>query len=102
MTSALPDLKLLRIFVGVVRNQGFARAQQELNLSPSAISTYMSQLEGSLGFSLCSRGRGGFSLTSKCELYYQKTVRVFDEREGSGASRSARGRIDRHAAPRDH
>jgi hypothetical protein len=43
---SLPDLKLLRIFVSVVRHQGFANAQRELNLSTSAISTYMSQLEG--------------------------------------------------------
>ena len=33
MTSQLPDLKLLRIFASVVRHQGFAAAQQELNLS---------------------------------------------------------------------
>jgi len=39
MSHALPDLKLLRIFVSVVRQQGFAAAQQELNLSTSAISS---------------------------------------------------------------
>ncbi|PZP79045.1 MAG: LysR family transcriptional regulator, partial [Ectopseudomonas oleovorans] len=39
MPLALPDLKLLKIFVAVVRHQGFAAAQQELNLSTSAIST---------------------------------------------------------------
>jgi len=60
MANALPDLKLLRIFVSVVRHQGFANAQQELNLSTSAISTYMSQLEAALGLVLCHRGRGGF------------------------------------------
>ncbi|MCF8996946.1 LysR family transcriptional regulator, partial [Pseudomonas carnis] len=49
MANALPDLKLLRIFVSVVRHQGFANAQHELNLSTSAISTYMSQLESALG-----------------------------------------------------
>ena len=36
----MPDLKLLRLFACVVRHQGFAAAQQELNLSTSAISTY--------------------------------------------------------------
>jgi DNA-binding transcriptional LysR family regulator len=82
MTSALPDFKLLRIFVGVVRNAGFAAAQQELNLSTSAISTYMSQLEGALGFSVCNRGRGGFSLTTKGELFYQETLRMLDELQG--------------------
>ena len=61
MANALPDLKLLRIFASVVRHQGFANAQQALNLSTSAISTYMSQLEANLGLVLCHRGRGGFS-----------------------------------------
>lgn len=82
MTTALPDLKLLRIFVGVVRHAGFAAAQQELNLSTSAISTYMSQLEGALGFSVCNRGRGGFSLTTKGELFYQETLRMLEELQG--------------------
>jgi len=82
MSQALPDLKLLRIFTSVVRHQGFAAAQQELNLSTSAISTYMSQLEGQLGLSLCHRGRGGFSLTSKGELFYQESLRLLGELEG--------------------
>jgi DNA-binding transcriptional LysR family regulator len=82
MSQALPDLKLLRIFVSVARNQGFAAAQQDLNLSTSAISTYMSQLEGQLGLSLCQRGRGGFSLTSKGELFYHETLRLLGELEG--------------------
>lgn len=82
MPSALPDLKLLRIFACVVRHQGFASAQQELNLSTSAISTYMSQLEAALGIVLCHRGRGGFSLTSKGELFHQETLRLLGELEG--------------------
>lgn len=82
MNSALPDLKLLRIFACVVRHQGFAAAQQELNLSTSAISTYMSQLESQLGIVLCHRGRGGFSLTSKGELFHQETLRLLGELEG--------------------
>ncbi|TBU99743.1 LysR family transcriptional regulator [Stutzerimonas kirkiae] len=78
----MPDLKLLRIFVAVVRHQGFAAAQQELNLSTSAISTYMSQLESQLGFTLCHRGRGGFSLTAKGDLLHQETQRMLLELEG--------------------
>lgn len=73
------DLKLLRIFVAVVRHQGFAAAQQELNLSTSAISTYMSQLESQLGITLCHRGRGGFALTPRGELLYQETLRILAE-----------------------
>lgn len=74
-----PDLKLVRIFVSVVKNQGFANAQQELNLSTSAISTYMSQLEQNIGFKLCDRGRGGFSLTLKGEMFFQEALRILHE-----------------------
>ncbi|WP_028238588.1 LysR family transcriptional regulator [Stutzerimonas azotifigens] len=82
MHTALPDLKLLRIFVSVVQHQGFTAAQQALNLSTSAISTYMSQLEAQLGITLCHRGRGGFSLTGKGELFYQECLRLLGELEG--------------------
>lgn len=74
-----PDLKLLRVFASIVKNQGFANAQQELNLSTSAISTYLSQLEANVGVRLCERGRGGFSLTFKGELYYLETIRLLQE-----------------------
>ena len=76
------DLKLLRIFASVARHQGFARAQQELNLTTSAISTYMAQLESDVGFSLCRRGRGGFALTAKGELLLSETLRVLGELDG--------------------
>lgn len=76
------DFKLLRIFASVARNQGFARAQQELNLTTSAISTYMTQLEAQVGFSLCRRGRGGFALTPKGELLLSETLRLFGELDG--------------------
>ncbi|KAA8735247.1 LysR family transcriptional regulator [Acinetobacter qingfengensis] len=77
--SNFPDLKLLQIFVTVVKNQGFANSQHELNLSTSAISTYMSQLESNVGMKLCSRGRGGFALTTKGELFYQEALRILQE-----------------------
>lgn len=57
------DLRLLRIFLAVVRNNGFTAAQTELNIGQSTISGYMSQLEARLGLKLCERGRGGFRLT---------------------------------------
>ncbi len=42
----------------------------------------MSQLESALGLVLCHRGRGGFSLTSKGELFHQETLRLLGELEG--------------------
>jgi len=82
MKNVFPDLKLLRIFASVVRHQGFAPAQHELGLSTSAISTYMSQLESHLGLTLCHRGRGGFRLTSKGELFHAETLRLLGEMNG--------------------
>ncbi|MFP1263086.1 LysR family transcriptional regulator, partial [Klebsiella michiganensis] len=40
-----PNLRLLHVFITVAKYQGFANAQQELNLTVSAISNYMSELE---------------------------------------------------------
>ena len=81
MTTPLTqiDLKLLRIFNAASRHQGFARAQQELNLTVSAISSYMSQLEAKIGFKVCRRGRGGFALTPKGKLLLDKAVRLLGE-----------------------
>ncbi|MGP4881884.1 hypothetical protein ACTXQV_60970, partial [Klebsiella pneumoniae] len=37
------------------------------------------QLEGQLGFTLCQRGRGGFSLTEKGQQFLQQAIRVLSE-----------------------
>ncbi len=74
-----PDLKLLRVFVAVAQHQGFARAQETLNLGLSAISSYMAQLEEQVGFRLCSRGRGGFALTPRGELLLAEALRTLAE-----------------------
>jgi len=84
MKADLPDIKLLSIFAAVVRAQGFAPAQQELQLSVSAISTYMAQLESQLGVVLCHRGRGGFRLTSRGEAFYQQCAALLGELEDFG------------------
>lgn len=75
------DIKLLRIFAAVVRSQGFANAQQILNMSTSAISTYMSQLEENVSMTLCNRGRGGFALTEKGEAFYRETLTLLQNLE---------------------
>ncbi|CAE6694125.1 putative HTH-type transcriptional regulator YahB [Paraburkholderia aspalathi] len=82
MSTVIPEARLLRIFTCVVRHQGFASAQQELNLSTSAISTYMSQLEALVGVVLCHRGRGGFSLTQKGAEFHEEAMRLLGEVEG--------------------
>lgn len=75
----LPNLKLLQVFTSVVRCQGYSRAQQALNMTTPAISGYMSELEAQLGFVLCQRGRGGFSLTPKGEQFYAYSLQLLEQ-----------------------
>ncbi|MCP4767884.1 MAG: LysR family transcriptional regulator [Gammaproteobacteria bacterium] len=65
------DIKRLRIFMTIVECGGFARAQNELNLSASTISVRMSELEFRLGLRLCHRGRSGFELTPEGDEVYR-------------------------------
>ena len=79
MKESLYNIRLLRIFLTVADNQGFSAAQQDLNMSTSAISTYMNQLESQLGMQLCSRGRAGFGLTSKGLLVYDEAKKLIGQ-----------------------
>lgn len=65
------EIRLIRIFQTVVECGGFTAAETTLGISRSAISQHMNDLEGRLGFSLCQRGRGGFSLTEEGKEIYQ-------------------------------
>ena len=73
------NIRQLQVFEAVARLESYSRAQQELGISVSAISNAMSQLEGQLGFTLCQRGRGGFSLTEKGQQFLQQAIRVLSE-----------------------
>ena len=75
------DIKLLRIFHTIVKCGGFSLAQAQLNLSQSAISTYMSQLEIRLGMRLCERGHGVFKLTDEGRAVLVATEKLFSALE---------------------
>ena len=70
------DLKLLRVFMVIVKCGGFSAAQATLNMSQSSISEQMSNLETRLGVTLCERGRGGFRLTEQGRATYEATQRL--------------------------
>lgn len=70
------DLKLLRVFVEVVKCGGFSAAQAALNSSQSTISEQMTALETRLGMKLCERGRSGFRLTDQGQATYAATQRL--------------------------
>ncbi len=71
------DVRLLRVFTAIVENGGFSQAQEKLDMSASAISTSMTDLEARFGVVLCRRGRGGFRLTEKGEVVYQEARKLF-------------------------
>jgi LysR family transcriptional regulator, transcriptional activator for bauABCD operon len=71
------DVKLLRIFYVIAQCGGFSAAQAQLNLSQSAISTRMAQLEARLGCRLCERGRGIFKLTDEGNAVIEASRKLF-------------------------
>ena len=71
------DLKLLRMFHVIAQCGGFSAAQAQLNLSQSAISTQMAQLETRLGCRLCERGRGAFKLTEHGKSVLRASEQMF-------------------------
>ncbi|WP_432464145.1 LysR family transcriptional regulator [Agarivorans sp. QJM3NY_33] len=73
------NMRLIEVFVAVVQNQGYAGAQQALNLTTSAISNYMSDLENRVGFVLCQRGRSGFLLTEKGQQFLHQSLKLLNE-----------------------
>ncbi|MBO4968012.1 MULTISPECIES: LysR family transcriptional regulator [Pseudomonas] len=70
------DLKLLRVFVEIVKCGGFSAAQAALNIGQSTISEQMTHLETRLGVKLCQRGRSGFRLTEQGVAIYESTQRL--------------------------
>ncbi len=57
MARRLPSLNALRAFEAVARHRSFARAAEELHVTPAAVSQLVKQLELHLGINLFSRGK---------------------------------------------
>jgi len=75
------DIRLLKIFKAVVECGGFTNAEVELNISRSAISIAMNDLEQRLSLKLCQRGRSGFAMTDQGTDVYQSTLQLFSALE---------------------
>ncbi|NNE64465.1 MAG: LysR family transcriptional regulator [Gammaproteobacteria bacterium] len=75
------DIRLLRVFKGVVDHGGYSKAEIALNINRSTISIHMSDLETRLGMSLCNRGRGrsSFSLTDQGREVYKAIADLFTD-----------------------
>lgn len=70
------DLRLLKVFKGVVDCGGMTAAELELNIGTSTISRHIKDLETRLGLVLCRRGRAGFALTEEGQRIYDETQRL--------------------------
>lgn len=57
MSRRLPSLNALRAFEAAARHASFARAAEELHVTPAAVSQLIKQLEDYLGVSLFRRGK---------------------------------------------
>ncbi|NOT18269.1 MAG: transcriptional regulator GcvA [Sulfuriferula sp.] len=57
MSRRLPSLNALRAFESVSRHRSFARAAEELNVTPAAVSQLIKQLENHFGINLFERGK---------------------------------------------
>ena len=88
------DIRLLRVFQAVVRQQGFAAAQDEIGLSPATISNHIAHLETRLGVRLCNRGRKGFSMTPEGARVHDASLNLFRSVENfSSIIGSVRGEL---------
>lgn len=75
----LPFLNGVRAFEAAARAGSFARAAEELNVSPAAISRMVRLLEDRLGLALFDRGANRLSLTAAGRAYQGGLTPVLDQ-----------------------
>ena len=74
MRTDLPPLAALVAFEAVARRLSFARAADELHLTPSAVSHQIAKLEQFLGFLLFERSPRGITLSDAGESYLKRVA----------------------------
>lgn len=72
-------LRQLQIFAVAARHLSYARAAEELSLTPPAISMQLKQLEENAGLPLFERVGRGVTLTQAGDLLYHHALRVLGE-----------------------
>ena len=72
-------LRQLQIFVVAARHLSYARAAEELHLTPPAVSMQLKQLEDNVGLPLFERMGRGVALTDAGELLVHHALRVLGE-----------------------
>lgn len=73
----LPSLNAIKVFLKVAEMGGVSKAASKLHVSQSAVSRFISLLEGELGVELFNR-KDGFSLTGAGKTLYEHVSRSFE------------------------
>jgi LysR family glycine cleavage system transcriptional activator len=80
MSRRLPSLTALRAFEAAARHLSFARAAEELHVTPAAISQQIKQLETYLGLALFRRSKT-LMLSDAAQLALPQITEAFDQLE---------------------
>ncbi|MGH1356666.1 MAG: LysR family transcriptional regulator [Thalassovita sp.] len=91
----MDKLSVMQAFRRIVERRSFARAAEDLGVSPALLSREIKLLEESLGSTLLTRTTRSMSLTDAGQMYYDQTTGILDAvsqvetriREGAGAVR---------------
>ena len=89
MSRRLPPLNALRVFEAAARQASFARAAEELHVTPAAISQQIKILEDYLGVTLFNRGKA-LALSESASAVLPQLSDAFDQMERAVAKMRAR------------
>ena len=89
---SLDRLLAMTVFVKVVEHGSFARAAERLNMSTSAVSRHVAELEAHLETRLLNRTTRRISLTESGQAFYERTLQLLadlEEAESAASSSTA-------------
>jgi DNA-binding transcriptional LysR family regulator len=86
---AVDRLLAMTVFAKVVEKGSFARAAERLDMSTSAVSRYVAELEAHLDTRLLNRTTRRISLTESGQAFYERTLQLLADLEESEAAASS-------------
>lgn len=72
------DLRVLRYFLTVAKEQSFTKAAHQLNITQPTLSRQLAALEDELGATLFERGGHSITLTSEGQLLKRRALEIVD------------------------
>ena len=85
---ALDRLMAMTVFVKVVEQGSFARAAERMNMSTSAVSRHVAELEAHLDTRLLNRTTRRISITESGQAFYERTLQLLADLEEAEAAAS--------------